>query len=116
MLRSEVISVRSINASVVQPLLKGEARASEQAPSGKTKAPWIFDVRKHREYEAAPLANAELATLADVNEHLARFRESGPFLIHCQSGYRSILAASILKSRGIHHFQDVRGKWKALAA
>lgn len=112
----EVDNVRSIEASVVQRLIKGEAKASEHAPSGKTKAPWIFDVRKPGEYESGHLANAELATLADINEHLGRFRESGPFLIHCQSGYRSMIAASILKSRGIHHFQDVRGGWKALAA
>ncbi len=110
----EVDTVRSIDASVVQRLLDGEAKASQQAPSGKTKAPWIFDVRKPGEYEAGHLANAELATLADINEHLGRFRESGPFLMHCQSGYRSMIAASILKSRGIHHFQDVRGGWKAL--
>ncbi len=98
----EVDNVRSIDASVVQRLLKGEAAAAavDVLPEGETKAPWIFDVRKPGEYEAGHLETAELATLADINEHLGRFRESGPFLIHCQSGYRSMIAASILKVAG----------------
>lgn len=75
----------------------------------------IFDVRKPTEFEAGHLATAHSAPLSELNEHLRRFPREESFLIHCQSGYRSMIAASILKSRGIHNFKDVRGGWKALS-
>ena len=39
-----------------------------------------------------------------------------PFLLHCQGGYRSMIAASILKARGIHNFKEVDGGYKAITA
>ena len=36
------------------------------------------------------------------------------FDIHCAGGYRSMIAASILKSRGIHNFADVKDGFNAI--
>jgi len=36
--------------------------------------------------------------------------------LHCQGGYRSMIAASILKARGIHNFKEVDGGYKAITA
>ena len=111
----ETDQVRAIEAATVQRLVEGEATERAQGTLDKPVRPWVFDVRKPGEYEAGHVPGAALTPLAEINEHLGRFRESGPFVLHCQSGYRSMIAASILKARGIHHFQEVRGGWKALA-
>jgi len=36
------------------------------------------------------------------------------FVLHCAGGYRSVIAASILKKRGINNFVDVIGGFTAL--
>ena len=36
------------------------------------------------------------------------FPKNEPFYLHCAGGYRSVIAASILKSRGIHNLIDVK--------
>ena len=49
-----------------------------------------------------------------INEYLSEFPTEKTFYIHCASGYRSVIASSILKSRGIHNLIDVKGGFKAL--
>jgi len=34
--------------------------------------------------------------------------------IHCQGGYRSMIACSILKSRGIHNISNIRGGYNQI--
>ena len=34
--------------------------------------------------------------------------------IHCAGGYRSMIACSILKSRGVHNIVDVQGGFTAI--
>jgi rhodanese-related sulfurtransferase len=40
---------------------------------------------------------------------MTEFPKEEPFYVHCAGGYRSVIAASILKSRGIHNFIDIAG-------
>jgi rhodanese-related sulfurtransferase len=44
----------------------------------------------------------------------SEFPKNKPFYIHCAGGYRSMIASSILKSRGIHNLIDVKGGFKAI--
>ncbi len=74
----------------------------------------LFDVRKPGEYEADHLSLARPAPLSRINEVIADMSSSGSNFIHCQSGYRSVIAASILKSRGIHNVVDVTGGFNSL--
>lgn len=67
----------------------------------------VFDVRKEGEYAASHLEKANLTPLDFLNDHLAEFPSDKEFYVHCAGGYRSVIAASILKSRGIHNFVDV---------
>ena len=48
------------------------------------------------------------------NDHLVEFPQDGEFYLHCAGGYRSMIAASILKSRGIHNAIDVQGGYDAI--
>ncbi|WP_394974017.1 rhodanese-like domain-containing protein [uncultured Croceitalea sp.] len=69
----------------------------------------VFDVRKETEYSAEHVENAKLTPLDFLNNHLTEFPDKETFYVHCAGGYRSMIAASILKSRGIHNLIDVAG-------
>ncbi|CAI8331212.1 MAG: putative metallo-hydrolase [Formosa sp. Hel3_A1_48] len=73
----------------------------------------VFDVRKKSEYLSEHVLDANNTPLDFLNDHLAEFPDT-PFFIHCAGGYRSMIAASILKSRGIHNLIDVKGGFKAI--
>jgi rhodanese-related sulfurtransferase len=74
----------------------------------------IFDVRKHNEYASEHVVNAKTTPLDFINNHLSEFPDNQSFYVHCAGGYRSMIAASILKSRGIHNLIDVKGGFKAI--
>lgn len=74
-----------------------------------------FDVRKRSEYEAEHVVNVINVPLNEINQHFATFPTDKNFILHCAGGYRSMIAASILKSRGIHNFVDVIGGMSAIA-
>ena len=74
----------------------------------------VFDVRKPGEYLSEHLPDAKSTPLDFINEHMNEFPTGTPFYMHCAGGYRSMIAASILKSRGIHNLIDVRGGFGAI--
>lgn len=77
----------------------------------------IIDVRRPGEYEVSHVAHARNLPLDFINENMGAYPdEKTPFFLHCLGGYRSMIAASILKSRGIHHFMEVEGGFNAIAA
>lgn len=76
--------------------------------------PLIIDVRKASEFESEHVVNAENIPLNQINQHLASFPKDKQFIVHCAGGYRSMIAASILKQRGWTNFVDVRGGFKAI--
>ncbi len=77
---------------------------------------YVLDVRKESEYRAEHVEDAYNKPLDFINEW---FMEMGnledTFYVHCAGGYRSMIAASILKSKGIHNFKEVAGGFKAIA-
>ncbi|MFX0556611.1 MBL fold metallo-hydrolase [Maribacter sp. CXY002] len=83
-----------------------EKVASEEAP--------VFDVRKESEFLSEHMLVANNTPLDYLNDHLAEFPDNEPFYVHCAGGYRSMIASSILKSRGIHNLIDVKGGFKAI--
>ena len=74
----------------------------------------VFDVRKENEFISEHIASAQNTPLDLLNDYLDRFPENQPFYIHCAAGYRSVIAASILKKRGIHNLIDIQGGFKAI--
>ncbi len=79
------------------------------------KNPLIFDVRKKSEYDSEHVVGAENVPLNRINEHLAEFPKDKPFILLCGGGYRSMIAASILKQRGWDNLVDVRGGFTEVA-
>ncbi len=76
----------------------------------------VFDVRKDTEFYAHRIPSAKNTPLDYLNDHLGEFPEDKSFFVHCAGGYRSVIAGSILKSRGIHNFVDITGGFKAIEA
>ncbi len=74
----------------------------------------VYDVRKPSEWEAQHLACATFTSLQFLNDHLAEFDHGEPCYIHCAGGYRSMVAASMLKARGFHNVIDVAGGFNAI--
>ncbi len=74
----------------------------------------VYDVRKESEFSAEHVEDAHLTPLDFLNDYLAEFPEKDTFYVHCAGGYRSMIAASILKSRGIHNLVDVAGGFAAI--
>jgi hydroxyacylglutathione hydrolase len=74
----------------------------------------IFDVRKPGEYEAEHIENVPSTPLDFLNNYLAEFPKDADFFVHCAGGYRSVIAASILKSRGYHNVIDIKGGFAAI--
>ena len=76
--------------------------------------PIVIDVRKPSEYDTEHVAGAISIPLDFINDELAQFPKNEPFVIHCAGGYRSMMAASILKARGWDNFSEVAGGFAAI--
>ena len=79
-----------------------------------TKNPTVVDVRKEGEFQSQHMTNAFHAPLDYINNHLNDMPSDAPFYVHCAGGYRSVIAASVLKKRGIHNLVNVEGGFKAI--
>tara|TARA_B110000503_G_scaffold109700_1_gene164181 strand:- start:127 stop:1536 length:1410 start_codon:yes stop_codon:yes gene_type:complete len=97
----EYDTVTSITANVLKELKEGAA-----AP--------VFDVRKEGEFLSEHVLDAKHTPLEYLNNHLAAFPKEEIFYVHCAGGYRSMIAASILKSRAIHNFINITGGFDAI--
>jgi glyoxylase-like metal-dependent hydrolase (beta-lactamase superfamily II)/rhodanese-related sulfurtransferase len=97
----EYDTVTSITANVLKELKEGAT-----AP--------VFDVRKEGEFLSEHVLDAKHTPLEYLNNHLAAFPDEEIFYVHCAGGYRSMIAASILKSRAIHNFINITGGFDAI--
>jgi len=97
----ETDSITSVSAKDFK-----EQQAARHAP--------VFDVRKEGEYASEHFLDAVHTPLGNLNQYLSQFPREKDFFVHCAGGYRSVIAASILKSRGIHNLIDVAGGYGAL--
>lgn len=71
----------------------------------------IIDVRKPAEYAAGHLQDAINAPLDRLSDPamLTRLDDSRNIYVHCQSGYRSVVACALWKRAGKHNLRNVRG-------
>jgi glyoxylase-like metal-dependent hydrolase (beta-lactamase superfamily II)/rhodanese-related sulfurtransferase len=73
----------------------------------------IIDVRKEPEFGDGHIKqaiNIPLADLADPGS-MANLEDNHNIYVHCAGGYRSVIAASLLKREGIHNIRNVVGGW-----
>jgi glyoxylase-like metal-dependent hydrolase (beta-lactamase superfamily II)/rhodanese-related sulfurtransferase len=82
---------------------------AEEFESRYALSPIVIDVRKQSEFESEHVVGAINIPLNQINQKISEFPMDQTFILHCAGGYRSMIAASILKSRGIEQFVDVIG-------
>lgn len=75
----------------------------------------VVDVRRESEYRAEHLSEAYNKPLDFINDWTSNIDPDKHFYLHCAGGYRSMMAASILKARGIHNFTEVGGGFAAIS-
>ncbi|ACU02767.1 MBL fold metallo-hydrolase [Pedobacter heparinus] len=98
----ELDTVKSITAN------EFEAIANED-PSVQ-----VLDVRKPGEYESEHLEMTLTRPLDYINDWTNEIDHDKTYYVHCAGGYRSMIAASILKARGIEQVVDIAGGYGAL--
>lgn len=74
----------------------------------------VLDVRKPGEYNAAHIKNAGFMTLSDMPQNLKHLDKDKRYLVHCAGGYRSMIAASIMKKEGFKNPVNVYGGFGAI--
>ncbi|RPD43780.1 rhodanese-like domain-containing protein [Paracnuella aquatica] len=78
----------------------------------------VLDVRRPAEFAEGHVVDAENVPLDEMADlvNIANIEEEQNVYIHCRSGYRSVIAASLLKRQGIHNIRNVLGGWNAIKA
>ena len=102
----EYDTVSSVSAPMLEEILEEAEEEKEEV--------LIFDVRKEGEYAAEHIIDVPSTPLATINDHLSEFPKEEEFYLHCAGGYRSMIAASILKARGYHNVINVAGGFAAI--
>jgi hydroxyacylglutathione hydrolase len=69
----------------------------------------ILDVRSKSEYLSESLEKSLNIPLPELIHSLNKVNFNDTFYVHCKGGYRSMIAASILLSKGISKFSNIPG-------
>ena len=96
----EIDTLRSVTANDLEEAIKNNGI--------------VFDARKPGEYANEHIVDVPNTPLDFLNNHIEEFPTDKDFYIHCAGGYRSVIAASILKARGYHNVIDVAGGYGAI--
>ena len=89
--------------------------ATEFEKEYKQRPKEVIDVRKDSEYQGNHLAKATNKPLAQINNWIKDIPSGEAFFLHCAGGYRSMIAASVLKARGFHNFFEIDGGFNAIS-
>ncbi len=78
----------------------------------------VIDVRKPGEFEAGHVQGANNVPLDTLNDTVvvANINDENNLYIHCAGGYRSVIAASLLKRQGYHNLRNVLGGFSKMKA
>lgn len=71
--------------------------------------PFVLDVRTPREWQTRRLAGSVNVPLNRLGDSLERVPRDRPVVVHCASGYRSAIAASLLRRDGLAEVSDLVG-------
>lgn len=100
-----------LTVCVARTSARGAAAELVSADSGADDAPVVLDVRFPLEREDAHIAGSLSVSLRELSARLADVPRDRRLLVHCKSGYRSMVASSLLLRAGFdaEHVVDVAG-------
>jgi len=77
----------------------------------------VLDVRGHAEWAAGHVPGVRNVPVGYLTDHLSELERDKPLILHCQSGSRSAIAASVLLARGFTNVVNLTGgfaEWEGL--
>ncbi len=74
----------------------------------------ILDVRKPSEFENEHIKGAINIQLSEISDRIGEIDPNKKYIVHCAAGYRSMMAASIMKANGLHSFMNVATGWTGI--
>lgn len=83
---------------------------------GAPEPPLVVDVRAASEHQAGHLPDARNLPLPQLRARAEELPRDRPLVLTCQSGYRSMIAASLLRELGFERISDHRGGFAAWSA
>jgi hydroxyacylglutathione hydrolase len=101
------------NGSETMPIISAEEVAARQPANGLV----IVDVRGHNEYREQHIAGARNIPLGFLPQSLDQLPHDNTIILHCSSGYRSQIAASLLRANGFDNvmgLHDSQEQWSEL--
>ncbi|MFY9647082.1 MAG: rhodanese-like domain-containing protein, partial [Terriglobales bacterium] len=86
---------------------------SRRLDSGAIRAADILDVRREGEWQAGHIAGVQCRALDAFPRGLPAIDRERPVAVHCKSGYRSMIACSLLERGGYRNVVNVVGGFDA---
>ena len=76
----------------------------------------VLDVRRPAEYADGHVKDAVNIPLNEMTDvvNIANLEEEQNIYVHCAGGYRSVIAASLIKRQGVHNIRNVVGGWSKI--
>lgn len=73
----------------------------------------VVDVRRPAEFAEGHVKDAINIPLNEMNDpvNMSNLEDEQNIYVHCAGGYRSVIAASLLKKQGYHNLRNVLGGW-----
>jgi hydroxyacylglutathione hydrolase len=94
----------ALDAPGVGPLEKipqmTTAELAERLEGGEASPVTVLDVREREEWEAGHIAGAVHIPLGHLTDRVAELERDRPVVLHCESGGRSSIGASVLRAHG----------------
>jgi len=99
------------------PVLKTPQISAQELSQKLREGSWrerdILDVRREGEWQAGHIAEVRCRPLDTFPQELPAIDESRPVAVHCKSGYRSMIACSLLERAGHRNVVNVAGGFDA---
>lgn len=93
---------------LIQTIPRMTAPALQQSLSGG-EPPLVVDVRSEKEWEQSHIEGSRNMPLPRLREHVRELPRDRTVVVHCQSGYRSAIAASVMAQEGMENLYDLVG-------
>jgi rhodanese-related sulfurtransferase len=100
-------------ARITAPAL-AEWLAGKRPDAGTS--PTVIDVRSAAEHAGGHIEGSLNIPLPHIEERLREIPSGRPVAVHCEGGYRSAIAASLLQRLGVAGVHDIVGGYKAWLA